>query len=64
MKEEKKTIAVLTSINHPHEKIGDWFDVTKNRTIVVGDNKTPQEWNHVQCEFFSISEQLPKETRH
>lgn len=61
MKEEKKTIAVLTSINHPHEKIGDWFDVTKNRTIVVGDNKTPQEWNHAKCEFYSISDQKNSE---
>ncbi len=61
MKEKKKTIAVLTTINHPHEKIGDWFDVTKNKTIVVGDNKTPQEWNHPKCDFFSISEQKNSE---
>ena len=62
MKEKKKkTIAVLTTINEPHGKIGDWFDVTKNKTIVVGDNKTPHEWNHAKCEFFSISDQKNSE---
>ena len=61
MKEEKKTFAVLTTINEPHVKIGDWFDVTKNKTIVVGDNKTPQEWNHPKCDFFSISDQKNSE---
>jgi hypothetical protein len=61
VKEEKKTIAVLTSINHPNEKIGDWYDITKNKTIVVGDNKTPKEWNHAKCDFFSISDQKNSE---
>ena len=61
MKEEKKTIAVLTTINEPHGKIGDWFDVTKNKTIVVGDNKTPQEWYHDRCNYFSISDQKNSE---
>ena len=42
MNYENKTIAVLTTINDPNEKIGDWFDITKNKTIVVGDNKTPK----------------------
>ena len=44
MTDEKKTIAVLTTINQPNKKVGDWFDITKNKTIVVGDNKTPEDW--------------------
>ena len=57
MTDEKKTIAVLTTINKPNNKVGDWFDITKNKTIVVGDNKTPQDWNHDKCTFYSISDQ-------
>ena len=41
MNYENKTIAVLTTINDPNEKIGDWFDITKNKTIVVGIQDSP-----------------------
>ena len=57
MTDEKKTIAVLTTINQPNNKVGDWFDITKNKTIVVGDNKTPQDWYHDKCTYYSISDQ-------
>ena len=61
MNYENKTIAVLTTINDPNEKIGDWFDITKNKTIVVGDNKTPLNWNHPKCDYFSILDQKDSE---
>ena len=57
MTEEPKTIAVLTTINHPNNKIGDWFDITNNKTIVVGDNKSPHDWQHDKCTYYSISDQ-------
>ena len=57
----KKTVAVLTTINHPDKRIGDWFDITNNKTIVVGDNKTPLNWNHDKCSFYSIDDQKKSE---
>ena len=44
-------------INQPNKKVGDWFNITKNKTIVVGDNKTPREWRHDKCTYYSISDQ-------
>ena len=61
MIDEKKTIAVLTTINQPNNKVGDWFGITKNKTIVVGDNKTPQDWYHDKCTYYSISDQKKSE---
>ena len=61
MTKEQKTIAVLTTINQPNKKVGDWFDITKNKTIVVGDNKTPQDWQHDKCTYYSISDQRKSE---
>ena len=61
MIEEQITIAVLTTINQPNNKVGDWFDITKNKTIVVGDNKTPQNWQHDKCSYYSISDQKKSE---
>ena len=61
MTDEKKTIAVLTTINQPNNKVGDWFEITKNKTIVVGDKKTPQDWYHDKCTFYSISDQKKSE---
>jgi hypothetical protein len=61
MIEEQRTIAVLTTINQPNNKVGDWFDITKNKTIVVGDNKTPQNWQHDKCSYYSISDQKKSE---
>ena len=57
MTDEKKTIAVLTTINQPNNKVGNWFVITKNKTIVIGDNKTPQDWYHDKCTYYSISDQ-------
>ena len=53
----KKTIAVLTTINQPNEKVGRWFDLTNFNTIVIGDNKTPLNWQHDKCSFYSILDQ-------
>ena len=57
MIEDRKTVVVMTTINKPYEKVSDWFDITRNKTIVVGDNKTPQSWNHNKCTYYSISDQ-------
>ena len=59
--ENKTIIAVLTTINQPNKKVGDWFNITKNKTIVVGDNKTPREWRHDKCTYYSISDQKNSE---
>ena len=59
--DEEKTIAVLTTINKPNNKVGNWFEITKNKTIVVGDNKTPQDWNHDKCTYYSIADQKKSE---
>jgi hypothetical protein len=61
MTDENKTIAVLTTINQPNNKVGDWFEITNNRTIVVGDNKTPQDWYQDKCTYYSISDQKKSE---
>ena len=61
MTDEKKTIAVLTTINQPKNKVGDWLEITKNKTIVVGDNKTPQDWHHDKCTYYSMSDQKKSE---
>ena len=61
MTEKNKTVAVLTTINQPNKKVADWFEVTKNKTIVVGDNKTPQDWEHEKCTYYSISDQKKSE---
>ena len=57
MKTNKNTFTVLTTINHPNPKVGDWKKVTGNKTIVIGDNKTPEDWNHSDCIFISLKEQ-------
>ena len=61
MIEEKKTVAVLTTINQPNEKVRHWFDLTNTNTIVVGDNKTPLNWKHNKCTYYSISDQKNSE---
>ena len=33
MTDEKKTIAVLTTINQPNNKVGDWFEITKIKQL-------------------------------
>ena len=61
MIDEKKTIAVMTTINKPNKKVTDWFDITKNKLIVVGDNKTQQDWQHDKCSYYSILDQTKSE---
>ena len=57
MIENKQATVVLTTINSPNPKIGKWAEVSGNKVIVVGDNKTPCEWNHKDCDFISIEDQ-------
>jgi hypothetical protein len=55
--EKNKATVVLTTINSPNPKIGKWAEVSGNKVIVVGDNKTPRDWNHKDCDFISIGDQ-------
>ena len=57
MIEKNKAAVVLTTINQPNPKIGKWAEVSGNKVIVVGDNKTPSDWNHKDCNFISIDDQ-------
>ena len=52
-----KTAVVLTTINPPSPNIGKWAEVS-NKVIVVGDNKTPNDWDHKDCDFISIEDQI------
>jgi hypothetical protein len=55
--EKNKATVVLTTINPPNPKIEKWAEVSGNKVIVVGDNKTPSYWNHKSCDFISIVDQ-------
>ena len=63
MIEEKKTVTVLTTINPPDYRVSKWFDITKNNSIIVGDNKTPLNWKFEKCTYYSILEQKNSEFR-
>lgn len=54
---ETDTTVVLTTINPPNPKIGKWAELSENNVIVVGDNKTPNDWKHKGCDFISIGTQ-------
>ena len=56
-----KTYTVLTTINVPNKRVSDWKEITQNKTIVVGDKKTPDSWSHPSCDYFSLTEQLKSE---
>lgn len=53
--------SVLTTINNPDDRVADWYKITTNKTIVVGDRKSPITWNHPSCCYISITEQLNSE---
>ena len=54
---KNKITVVLTTINSPSPKIKSWADLTGNRVIIVGDNKTPRNWSQNGCDFISIEDQ-------
>ena len=56
MNNKNETVVVLTTINQPDVNIGKWAEVS-NKVIVVGDNKTPNDWDHKDCDFISIEVQ-------
>ena len=35
----------------------DWMKITGNKTIVVGDKKTPSHWSHQSCDFIDLKSQ-------
>jgi len=57
LSEKNKTTVVLTTINPPHTNIGKWAELTESNVVVVGDNKTPSDWKHKDCDFISIDDQ-------
>lgn len=57
MSKKNKATVVLTTINPPNPKVAKWAEVSGNKVIVVGDNKTPSDWNHKDCNFISIGTQ-------
>ena len=57
MIKNEQAIVVLTTINLPSPKIENWVKVSGNKAIVVGDNKTPYDWKHKECDFISIEDQ-------
>ena len=60
---EKDTTVVLTTINPPNPKIRKWAEISKNKVMVIGDNKTPVDWKHEDCEFISIDAQKQEPLR-
>ena len=58
---DSKIFTVLTTINSPDQRVADWMHITQNPTIVVGDRKTINSWNHSKCSFFSLEDQLNSE---
>ena len=57
MSKKTKATVVLTTINPPNPKVAKWAEVGGNKVIVVGDNKTPSDWNHKDCYFINIEDQ-------
>jgi len=53
--------SILTTINEPDERVSDWKKITHNKTIVIGDKKTPSPWIHPSCSFISLEDQLISE---
>lgn len=50
---ERPTV-VLTTIQSPRSGIEKWTGVTDLPIIIVGDRKTPNNWEHPNCEFLSF----------
>jgi hypothetical protein len=49
--------SIFTTINDPDDRVYDWEKITKNKSIVIGDKKTPTSWKHSSCSYISIDEQ-------
>jgi len=54
---ENKIYTVLTTIHHPDKRIINWKKITGNKTIVIGDQKTPKNWENDCCDYFDVFEQ-------
>lgn len=48
-------VTVITTINKPNGAISEW--AKKSKVIVIGDEKTPQGWNHENCDYYDLSRQ-------
>ena len=49
-----KPTVVLTTIQSPLPGIEKWKEITDLPIIIVGDRKTPHDWEHPNCEFLSF----------
>lgn len=54
---EKKDTIVITSIYHPTEAVRMFSGMTDYRVIVVGDLKTPGDWNCEHVDYLSLQRQ-------
>ena len=48
---------VITSIQHPTEAVVGFAQIEQNNVIVVGDKKTPADWNCADVQYISVAEQ-------
>jgi len=53
----KKSTIVITSINPPTNAVKEFAKLKEYELIIVGDKKTPTDWNYPGVKFISISEQ-------
>ncbi len=53
-----KKFIVITSIFPPTEAIGAFASLTDYQLVVVGDRKSPKDWNHPNCTYLSVEDQL------
>lgn len=53
----KRKFIVITSIFHPTEAISSYAQIKDCTLIVVGDQKTPNNWYHKNVQYLSLEEQ-------
>jgi hypothetical protein len=57
--QQKKKWIVITSINEPTEQIQDWAKLHQEWVLlVVGDKKSPKEFNQPNCVFLAWQDQM------
>jgi hypothetical protein len=48
---------VVTTINYPTEAVKKLANIEGWKVVVVGDKKTPKDWNYTNCIYLSIEKQ-------
>ena len=52
-----KNFVIITSINSPNEVINQWNNLKDVQLIVIGDKKSPTEWNVDGVKYFGVQDQ-------